>query len=43
MYLIFRIDDDMLKNLKSRAVVGEIHVEGTVSQNSFLDLSFYFM
>ena len=33
----------VLRNIKSLVVVGEIHVEGTVSQNFVLSLSFHFM
>ena len=29
--------------LKSREPVGDIHIEGTVSQNFVIDPSFYFM
>ena len=33
----------VLKDLKCRVAVGEIRIEGTVSQNLVLGLSFYFM
>ena len=33
----------VLRNLKSRVAIGEIHVEGNVSQNLVLGFSFYSM
>ena len=33
----------VFRNLESRVAIGEIHVEGTVSQNLVLGLSFYSM
>ena len=43
-FLIVHISTNIvLKNFKCPVVVGGIHVEGTVSQNLVLSLSFHFM
>ena len=41
---IIRIStNSILKDQKSREVVGDIHLKGNVSQNFIFDLSFHFM